>query len=138
MSNLYVIGAFVATAFSIVDLDGKSSAIFRDFTLFMHNLFRIFHPTPDFFHFIQFFSFGNNFFSRFFPRFWSKHPVVNGVYVENLDIGLPLAWAYNLYMTLRHWYNREITSYNTSHLRQRKLLPISVDNFYCQIKINKI
>ena len=34
MSNLNVIGAFVASALSISNLDGKSLAAFREFTLF--------------------------------------------------------------------------------------------------------
>jgi len=34
MSNLNVLGAFVASALAIADLDGKSPAAFRDFSLF--------------------------------------------------------------------------------------------------------
>jgi hypothetical protein len=34
MSNLNVLGAFVASALAIADLDGKSLAAFRDFSLF--------------------------------------------------------------------------------------------------------
>ena len=34
MSNLDVLGAFVASSLAIVDLDGKSLAAFRDLTLF--------------------------------------------------------------------------------------------------------
>jgi len=34
ISNLNVLGAFVASALAIVDLDGKSLAAFRDYTLF--------------------------------------------------------------------------------------------------------
>ena len=58
MSNLNVLGAFVASALAIVDLDGKIPASFRDLTFFTRNLFRIFHPPSDFF----------SFFSNFF--FW--------------------------------------------------------------------
>ncbi len=34
MSNLNFLGAFVASALAIADLDGKSLAAYRDFTLF--------------------------------------------------------------------------------------------------------
>ena len=46
ISNLYVIGAFVASALAKVDLDGKSPVVFKDFLYakFILN----FSPTPDF------------------------------------------------------------------------------------------
>jgi hypothetical protein len=55
MSNLHVIGAFVA----VVDLAEKSPAAFRDLTFFMHNLFCAFHPPPEFFHFFLYFFYAH-------------------------------------------------------------------------------
>ena len=56
MSNLYIIGAFVARALAIVDPDGKSPTTFSELTFVMHNLFLIF------FHFFLISSFDNNLF----------------------------------------------------------------------------
>ena len=62
MSNLYVNGAFVASALTIVDLDGINPAAFRDFTS-LCTIYFVFLPLIFPFFLLEII---------FFPGFWSK------------------------------------------------------------------